>query len=393
MPWPSDIHTAIDKLHLLRNDLRTMFAERDEAVDVLALSAVCQEHTLLLGPPGTGKTALVTRFTQALSASLFSYLLTRFTEPSEIFGPLDMQSFQEGRYHIRTEGMLPSVAVAFLDEIFQGSSAILNTLLTLVHERVFHNGSVRERVPLMMLVGASNELPTDPTLRAFSDRFALRVELAPVPDRKLGALLDTGWALEVEQMEAEERRVDGAELQPLPIMGEEQMRKLRRRLREVTLTGIQPVYEQLLRELRAEGVALSDRRMVKGLRLMAGAALMDKRTEAQPADLWPLRHMWTSAEEAEVLRALVGRYLSEQGVVEAQPRRQVEDILDDLALLRKRLAAARSQSALGAHLMALGRLRREVILQHGDAPELRTEVEGAIHEVMAGLAPSPATGS
>lgn len=382
MPWPEDIQTAIRQLAALRRELTDAFTEREEAVEVLALSAVCQEHTLLLGPPGTGKTELVTRFTAALDAPLFTYLLTRFTEPSEIFGPLDVEAFQGGRYHIRTEGMLPGAAVAFLDEVFQGSSAILNTLLTLVHERVFHNGAERQAVPLITLVGASNELPADTTLRAFSDRFALRVALAPVADARLDELLDKGWLLELERMENERR---AAGVRALPTLSENGLRRLHGRVAEVAVDGVRPLYGQILRELRAEGVALSDRRMVKGLKLIAGAALIDNRTAAQVADLWPLKHMWTTGEDAEILGQIIDQHLAEAGAPPASRRRPEAELRADLALLESRVQGLRSPGALGAHLMALGRLRREALIEHADDNALRRDIEAAIARAMAAL--------
>ena len=387
MPWPEETQTAIRQLAALRRELTEVFTERDEAVDVLALSAVCQEHTLLLGPPGTGKTELITRFTQALDAPLFTYLLTRFTEPSEIFGPLDLDAFQSGRYHIRTEGMLPDAAVAFLDEVFQGSSAILNSLLTLVHERVFHNGAQRQPVPLITLVGASNELPTDGTLRAFSDRFVLRAELAPVPDARLDELLDKGWLIELERMELA-RRAHGA--RALPTLAESALRRLHERVAEVAVDAVRPLYGQILRELRAEGVALSDRRMVKGLKLIAGAALMDNRTAAQVSDLWPLRHVWTTPEDATVLRRVIDEHLGEyQGEHQAGTppgsRRPAAELHADLALLDGRAPGLRSPGALGAHLMSLGRLRREALLDHSDDNALLRDIELAIGRAMAAL--------
>lgn len=381
MPWPEDIQTAVRQLAALERELTELFTGRDEAVEILALSAICQEHALLLGPPGTGKTELVTRFTQALDAPLFTYLLTRFTEPSEIFGPLDLEAFQNGRYHIRTEGMLPGAAVAFLDEVFQGSSAILNSLLTLVHERVFHNGTERQPVPLITLVGASNELPTDGTLRAFSDRFVLRVELAPVPDDRLDELIDKGWLIELERMERARR----AGARALATLSEAAIRRLHERVAEVAVDTVRPLYAQILRELRAEGVTLSDRRMVKGLKLIAGAALMDNRTAAQASDLWPLRHVWTTPEDAAVLRRVVDAHLLDAGAPVTPRRRPAAELRADLALLDGRTPGLHSAGALGAHLMSLGRLRREALLDHPDESALHRDIEAAIGRAMAAL--------
>ncbi|MCB1914014.1 MAG: AAA family ATPase, partial [Rhodocyclaceae bacterium] len=143
--WTDETRRTLQHFAALRQELNERFTHREEVIDTLALATVCQEHVLLLGPPGTGKTEVVSRFAAELSMPTFHYLLTRFTEPAELFGPLDLPAFKAGRYHLRTEGMLPEARIAFLDEVFQGSSAILNTLLTLVHERVFHNGATRQR--------------------------------------------------------------------------------------------------------------------------------------------------------------------------------------------------------------------------------------------------------
>jgi len=123
--WPKETVTVIERLEGIQADLCNRFVERDWAIKLLTLAAVCREHVLLVGPPGTAKTQLVTRFAECMQARQFSYLLTRFTEPSELFGPLDLERFHEGVYEIRTDGMLPMADMAFLDEVFEGSSAIL----------------------------------------------------------------------------------------------------------------------------------------------------------------------------------------------------------------------------------------------------------------------------
>ena len=310
MTWPKTTLDVIHRLDVIRKDLADQFYLRSEAVDVLALGAVCHEHTLLLGPPGTAKTDLVSRFAALVDAPRFHYLLTRFTEPAELFGPMDLSRFQAGEYHVRTDGMLPRASIAFLDEVFQGGSAILNTLLTLVHERVFYNGAAREPVPLISLIGASNDLPEDAMLRAFSDRFVLRVHVAPVPDDGLKHLLDRGWDLELRRLTDERRAADGQKALALPLLKEQQIRDLYHQLPEVKLDALRPdLHEQILRELRAEGVELSDRRLVKGLKLVAGAALLAGRDEAAIADLWPLYHVWSRVADAAIFRSTIEPHL------------------------------------------------------------------------------------
>ncbi|MFP2900849.1 AAA family ATPase, partial [Corallococcus sp. 4LFB] len=166
--------------------------EREAMVELVALSAVAGEHLLVVGPPGTAKSEAVRRTARGLGGSYFEYLLGRFTEPSEIFGPVDLRKLREGRVETETAGMLPEAEVAFLDEVFLGSTAILNTLLGLLNERTFRRGHTRIQCPLRVCVGASNALPEDDALAAFADRFLARIFVEPVPDPRLEELLEGG---------------------------------------------------------------------------------------------------------------------------------------------------------------------------------------------------------
>lgn len=164
--------------------------QRDVAARCLLLATLAGEHLLLLGPPGTAKSELARRLHRRLPGTrYFERLLTRFTVPEELFGPLSLRALEDDRYERLTDGYLPQAEVAFLDEVFKANSAILNTLLGLLHERQFDNGAQRQPVPLLCLVGASNELPQDDGLLAFYDRFLLRVPVAPVDDAHFHALL------------------------------------------------------------------------------------------------------------------------------------------------------------------------------------------------------------
>jgi MoxR-like ATPase len=173
-------------------ELERGLLQRDVAARALLLAALAGEHVLLLGPPGTAKSELARRLQRLLpGAHYFERLLTRFSVPEELFGPLSLKALEDDRYERLTAGYLPSAEVAFLDEVFKANSAILNTLLGLLHERCFDNGSERVDVPLVCLVGASNEVPQDDSLHAFYDRFLLRVPVMPVDDAHFAALLRT----------------------------------------------------------------------------------------------------------------------------------------------------------------------------------------------------------
>src|SRR5690349_16622441 len=174
----------IDKLNAVLTHVKRSFVGKDEIIDLLGICLLAKENAFLLGPPGTAKSAIV----RSLSACIeggnnFEYLLTRFTEPNELFGPFDIRKLKEGELVTNTEGMLPEASLVFLDEIFNANSAILNSLLMALNERIFRRGKETKKLPALMFIGASNVLPEVEALNALLDRFLIRIECAYVdPD-------------------------------------------------------------------------------------------------------------------------------------------------------------------------------------------------------------------
>jgi MoxR-like ATPase len=368
---PSETRNAVNRLNRLGSDIESLFSGRGTVVELMKLALICREHVLLLGPPGSGKSELVMRFARGIQAqSSFQYLLTRFTEPAELFGPIDIGQFKTGRFHIITEGMLPRAEIAFLDEVFQASSAILNTLLTLIHERTFHNGTESQPVPLISLFGASNELPDDSNLLAFSDRFVLRMQLEMIPDSALGDLIDKGWNLEMEHMRPQEATAT-AWVNP------QMLARLNAQLSQISIEPIRTQYIEIIRRLRAEGVVLSERRIVKCLKLIRGAALLKGRSEAGPGDFWPLNHVWNTHDEVATLREVVQPLVDEAGGPALVTHRGIESLIDDFELLLSRKPDG--ESAWVAHLAALAQLRRELLLHHPSRADLRERIMSEIH--------------
>src|SRR6478672_5934680 len=183
------------KINRFRTSLGRFFVRKQEVIDLMVIAAVAQEPLLLVGPPGTAKSDLVITFKDALGISqddYFEYMLTRFTEPSEIVGAIDIKELREGKYIRRKEGKLPTAKLVFLDEIFKSNSAILNTLLTIINERKFYQEGRPEAVPLKVLFAATNEIPEQGELAALKDRFVLKVQSRPVQDEFFTELIDAG---------------------------------------------------------------------------------------------------------------------------------------------------------------------------------------------------------
>lgn len=266
----------------------TGLIERETVAEAIALCAVAGEHLLLIGPPGTAKSEAARRMARMLGGSYFEYLLGRFTEPSELFGPIDLRRLRDGIVETETSGMLPEAELAFLDEIFLGSTAILNTLLALLNERTFRRGSTNLLCPLRLCIGASNSLPDEGALAAFADRFLVRLFLEPVADPLLEDLLEQGW------QSAPVATGTVASLADLDLLSAA--------CRNVDLTAVRPFLAQALRTLRQAGMTLSDRRAVRTQRLVAAAATLAGRTHATGADLWPLIYAVPSRDEQALAR-------------------------------------------------------------------------------------------
>jgi len=183
-----------------RRDLREYFVNRGAEIDLAVVSSAAQEPLLFVGLPGTAKSDLVVKFVESLGLGqqdYFEYMLTKFTEPSEILGPIDIDLLKQGRFVRRTRGKLPEAKVAFLDEIFKSNSAILNTLLTIVNERKYYQDGEPTPVGLKLLFAATNDIPEQSELDALADRFVLKIETKPVKDTHFTELIDAGIMNEV----------------------------------------------------------------------------------------------------------------------------------------------------------------------------------------------------
>jgi MoxR-like ATPase len=287
-----------ERLRKVGETISAQFIGKDEIVRLLCIAIIAGEHCVLLGPPGTAKSALIRTLAQLLQANYFEYLLTRFTEPNELFGPVDIAAFREGVYRRNTKGMLPEAEVIFLDEIFKSNSAILNALLTLLNERKFVSGGETIECPIISVFGASNEVPGDETLAAIFDRFLLRVQSDNLDAYHFNELLLRGIQWEVRQLR-------GERLQPL--VASQEITALRKAFGKQMQFSDEflSTYKGLVFQIRAEGISLSDRRVIKLLKLFGASAYLDGRQQADVSDFFVLKHIWNNHDQAALLEAIV----------------------------------------------------------------------------------------
>ncbi len=291
--------TLIDKLNSVLNHLKEKFVGKDDIIDLMGICLAGRENMFLLGPPGTAKSALVKELSKLLHGKTFEYLLTRFTEPNELFGPFDIRKLREGDLVTNTEGMLPEANLIFLDELLNANSAILNSLLMVLNEKVFRRGRETRDLPVVLIVGASNRLPEDEALQALFDRFLIRVKCDYVNPALLNNVLDAGWKLE----QKEEVKNPGISV--------EDVNTIQSKIATINLQNIRPAYINLIEMMRNAGVQLSDRRAVKLQRLIAASALLCKRSVAIPSDMWVMRYIWDTEEQREVIAGIVNSVVEE----------------------------------------------------------------------------------
>ncbi len=293
----NNLEKSVEAIRFAIAEASKNLIERETLVELVALAAVAEEHVLIIGSPGTAKSEAVRRIAKATGGNYFEYLLGRFTEPSEIFGPVDLRKLKEGIVETETSGMLPEAEIAFLDEIFLGSTAILNTLLGILNERIFRRGHTRMKCPLRVCVGASNALPTDESLAAFADRFLVRLFVEPIADPMLESLLEGGWDL------AKKDFAHAAKIEDID--------NLSQLVSTVDLKEVRPNIAQAVRIMRSSGINISDRRAVKMQRLIASAAILDGRIIAQPSDLWTLIYAVPTHEQQSLARDSLHELLAE----------------------------------------------------------------------------------
>lgn len=288
------------KIEKLLEQLNKGLIGKEKVIKLGLLSALAGENLILVGPPGTAKSEIARRITKIFEEeSYFEYLLTKFTTPEEIFGPLSIKKLQEDKFERNVDGYSPTSKIVFLDEIFKANSSILNTLLTMVNEKVFHNGVKREKVALVSLIGASNELPFgNDELTALYDRFLIREIVNYVNDDEIESLLS------IENIEFEiDKEIKISESELKEIKKNSQKVEMSNNVKK-SIIEIRNEYNKMFIDNKYE--IISDRKLVKIVKLLKVSAYVNGRDYVDFSDLILLTNcLWNDVENVEKVAKIV----------------------------------------------------------------------------------------
>lgn len=354
-----------DDLNAVIGEVAAEYHERDAETRMIVIGMLARQHTLLLGPPGTGKSAIVRELTSRITSGRYwEILLSKFTAPSAIFGPIDVAALtQEGVYRQILDGHATTATIAFIDEIFKCSSAALNSMLAYLNERLYHaeSGGVPIACPLVSAVCASNELGEDEATAALYDRLLIRMEV--------------DYLVEADSFDRLLRSAVTRTNGPAPIRTTVELADLTAAAAtEVPAIELSPAVLAAIRDLRSDlrekEITSSDRRWKQSVRVLQAAAWLSGRDHVTADDLAVLAHvLWDVPSNKNTVAKLIRDYLGSD-------ERQIADMVDEVnriaAELDKLIAADNAERLQSWAVDANGTLAKIAKKLRGYADAART---------------------
>jgi len=345
------------------------FPGREEEAKVLVLSLISRQHCILFGPPGTAKSLLISTLAKQFNVPYFEYQLNKYTLPEELFGVPNIKLLREqGVYQLITTGKLPEARLAFLDEIFKGSSAILNTLLTILNERKFFDGMQMRECPLWTCLGASNEVPSEPELQAFYDRFLFRVWSEYLPPERWEELLNAYW---ITHQPTYQKNLQSFDFKVVE--------EAHNKLWSVNVFTVKKELLEIFAKLRDQKIEISDRRKGRCLIAIAANAILNGRDSASPEDLLTLKYVIpTIKDEVNVVEQVIIDVAGSMLKVRQQLRElipQIQGLVSEL----ERTQSFEEALKVAEKLKPLYNKFTDLKLTAGDLEEVKT-VENLINE-------------
>jgi MoxR-like ATPase len=368
---------AVDTLKRIEGELNIEMIERSDAIRAILIALITRQHGVFLGPPGTGKSLLVTNLAKRIGQNgkglkTFVRLITKTTQPEELFGPVSIAALKNDQFKRVLTNMLPEAELVFADEVFKGSSAILNTLLTIMNEREFDNGTDRIIVPLISLFGASNELPQGDDLNAMWDRLVFRVMVDYTTEPGFSRLIRTATAPVCNTT-----------------LTKPELIAIQDTVRQVSIpSGTYGAIETLRKDLKAKGIIVSDRRWKWATTLLQGQAVLEGRTAVEEDDLMILKEaLWSAPEQRSDIGRMAARLANPLNAKAVELSDQVESAFSAFTEAQN-IAANKTEkmnSAVDTNvkikdaLEKLGRLKEQAEAQSRPT----TRIERVIEEVTA----------
>lgn len=366
------------KFLAVEQEMNDLFQERNEAVRGIVISSLSKTNILLLGSAGIAKSALVNQWNRRITGGkYFSWLLTKFSTPEELFGPPSLEDLRQGKYGRVTRNKLPEATTAFIDEIFKGNSSILNSMLTVLNERIFYNDGVPVPLDLVTVAGASNEIPdAEDGLDAFFDRFLLKYFLRPIQESSNFVKMISSSAMTapvkcsvtMDDIRAGQKEVEAVEI-PATILSH---------------------VVKLRDTLRKEGISVTDRTFKVAMRIVQAEAWLHGRTAIDTADLEIFKHIcWNKPEQEKNVHSLILEMISPE---KNKIMTLYTDCLDISKGVYKHKDAVKKQSALieankkiKEARVTISNLKKELLSKKQDITEIE-KMEMELEKLMIGMA-------